>query len=300
MQPYDYDPFYLDWAALLDRPVYSSDKKKVGFLRKVLPEYLVVKQGFVNLSSYVIPKCLVHSIDKKGIMLGITASQVHSRYSYVKMKYLVPGNLPKSAGNLAVRDRVVTFRRATSRNRLAAAMAFLSGILFIISGYKADIEIYDLVREQIAIHTVRDFWIYAVIPVGLLAMLSQLGGITVLMGGGLFAANRVNVGKFLVGVGTGQGLFTILLRILQELWSGRLMLDNNYIIWLTSTAAGLGILFAVTSQSVSKGKGSNLTFGVVKFALKLVAAKRRRTRKTTPAEKGRKTTKNVGGGGSKQ
>jgi hypothetical protein len=35
------------------------------------------------------------------------------------------------------------------------------------------------------VNTARDFWAYAVIPVGFLALLSQLGGLTVLMGAGL-------------------------------------------------------------------------------------------------------------------
>ena len=36
------------------------------------------------------------------------------------------------------------------------------------------------------------------VPVGLLALIAQLGGIAVLMGAVLFVANRVNIGKFLV------------------------------------------------------------------------------------------------------
>ena len=47
------------------------------------------------------------------------------------------------------------------------------------------------------------------------------------MGAGLFVANRVNMGIFLVLVGTGQGLFTIALRIMTEIWFGRLMLLKN-------------------------------------------------------------------------
>jgi hypothetical protein len=90
-----------------------------------------------------------------------------------------------------------------------------------------------------------------IIPIGILAILSQLGGITVMMGAGLFAANRVNLCKLLVMVGTGQGLFTI---ASGELWS-----VNNYVTWLTSTATtGLRILFAVVSPSIAKGKGDSL------------------------------------------
>ena len=37
------------------------------------------------------------------------------------------------------------------------------------------------------------------------------------MGAGLFIANRVKMGIFLVLVGTGQGLFTIALRIMRDM-----------------------------------------------------------------------------------
>jgi hypothetical protein len=55
-------------------------------------------------------------------------------------------------------------------------------MLFILSGYKANIEIYNLIRDQLVINTVREFWVYAVMPVGFLALLAQLGGLTMLMG----------------------------------------------------------------------------------------------------------------------
>ena len=102
-------------------------------------------------------------------------------------------------------------------------------------------------------------------PIGILAILSQLGGITVIMGAGLFVANRVNIGKFLVIIGTGQGLFTIALRIGSEIWSGNSFLANNYIIWLTTSATGLGVLFAIISQSVSKGQGTSIYSKVFRF-----------------------------------
>ena len=80
-----------------------------------------------------------------------------------------------------------------TRNRLAACIAFVSGIMFLLSGYRANIEIYNLIREQLVVNTAKDFWTYALVPVGVLALLSQLGGLTVLMGAALFAANRVNM-----------------------------------------------------------------------------------------------------------
>lgn len=233
---------------------------------------MVVKKGLVGLSSYLIPKSLAEAVDKKGIRLRITAYEVRHKYSHSKMKRLaLYGQVPKSAvQQRIVYDRLQTLRYSTTRNRLAASIAFVSGILFLLSGYRANIEIYNLVREQLVVNTPREFWVNAVLPVGFLALLAQLGGLTVLMGAGLFAANRVNIGKFLVMVGTGQGLITILINIVLEFWTGRLALDNNYVTWLTSTAAGVGILFAVVASYITKGKGPNIYMRAGKFVLRKV------------------------------
>ena len=128
--------------------------------------------------------------------------------------------------------------------------------------------IYHLIENEVRIEVAGQFWLFVLLPIGLLTILSQLGGITVIMGAGLFATNRVNIGKFLVAIGTGQGLFTIALRILSEVWSGHSLLANNYVIWLTSSAAGLGILFAVLSQSISKGKGDSIYAKILRFLLR--------------------------------
>lgn len=268
----DHDPFS-DWSQLINRPVYAVDGKKVGFLRSILADYLLVKKGFIVLNKYYIPKTLAESVDRKGrIRLRITALEVRANYTYSKMKEVLTaiGYLPeRKVKPSSSYERLETIRYGTTRNRAAAAIAFVSGILFIFSGYKANIAIYNLIQDQIiAIDGLRDFWQYLIEPIGVLALLAQLGGITVLFGAGFFAANRVNIGKFLVIIGTGQGLFTIAIRILTEIWTGQIWGVDNYVTWLTSSAAGLGILFAVLSQSVSKGKGQSISSKAVRFALR--------------------------------
>jgi hypothetical protein len=89
-----------------------------------------------------------------------------------------------------------------------------------------------------------------------------------MMGAGLFAANRVNLGKLLVMVGTGQGLFTIAIRILVELWSGQWWSLNNYVTWLTSPATGLGVLFAVVAPNIAKGKGDSIFSKIIRLLLR--------------------------------
>jgi hypothetical protein len=267
-----HDPFS-DWSELINRPVYSIDGKKIGFVRKLVADYMLVKKGLVTLNKYFIPKSLAESLDKKRrIRLKVDAKEVHAKYSYAKMKDLLTAleNVPEQdVKPQPLYDRLQTFRYGVTRNRAAAAIAFVSGILFLSSGYKANLEIYHLVtNEIIAIDGLRDFWQYLIAPIGVLSLLAQFGGITVLFGAGFFAANRVNIGKFLVIVGTGQGLFTIAIRILTELWTGQIWGVDNYVTWLTSSAAGLGILFAVLSQSMSKGKGRSISSKAVRFALR--------------------------------
>ena len=235
---------------------------------------MIVKRGLISLRKYFIPVALAESVSKKGIRLRVTAYDARTKYSsFMSRRFLATfENMPKSEiRDRPVYDRLQTLRYSTTRNRLAAGVAFVSGIMFLISGYKADLGIYNLITQQLAIYTPKDFWAYVITPIGLLALLSQLSGFTVLMGAGLFAANRINLGKFLVYIGTGQGLITIAARIMTEFASGRLGqlgLENNYVTWLTSTAAGLGLLFAIIAPTLAKGKGDSITTRALRFVLR--------------------------------
>ena len=157
-----------------------------------------------------------------------------------------------------------------SRNRLAAVITSVSGIVFLIPGYKADITFYYLIEKEILINIPSDFGSPIIFSIGILVIISQLGGITVLVGAGLFAANRVNLGKIFVGIGTGQGLFTIALRIIYDIWSGRIDLANNYVLWLTSFATGLAILLSVIAMSISKGDNENTFIRMIKFIIRKI------------------------------
>jgi hypothetical protein len=271
--PYDKDDPISQWSDLKHKSVYSIDGRKLGFLRKVVSDYMFVSSGFISLTKYFIPIALAESISKKGITLSITSYEARSKYSYSKMKNTLTsmGIMPKTVvKHRPLYDRFLTVRYKATRNRLAAASAFVSGTLFLISGYHANLEIYHIIGDQIAMHTPKELWTFILAPVGILAFMAQLGGIAVLIGAALFLVNRVNIGKFLVIIGTGQGIITIGVRILFDLLSGNLfVLENNYITWLTSSAVGFGILFAVISQSISKGESESIASKTLKFVLRI-------------------------------
>ena len=237
----NYDDPFSNWSDLIHKSVYSVDGKNLGFLRKIHSDYMVVGAGLISLKSYFIPKSLAESVSKKGIRLNITAYEARSKYSYAKMRSVVTifKFMPKyTVEHRVFYDRFHTLRYNITRNRLAAGIAFLSGVLLLISGYKATLLIYQIITQEILLHTTQEFWMVLLFPLRILAIISQLGGITVLIGAGLFAVNRVNLGKFCLSIGTGQGMFTIAFHILSEISSsssGILTFGNHYVIWLTSS-----------------------------------------------------------------
>ena len=217
---------------------------------------------------------------KNDVKLKTTAYEVRNRYSYTKMKnILMPLRIVNKTSTTSaaikskkmLRDIYESIRYSRwQRNQLAAIIAFVSGIIFLISGYKVDVTFYYIIQKEILTNLPNYISPLVIISIETLVLITQLGGITVLVGAGLFAANRVNLGKLWIGIGTGQGLFTIALRIIFDVWYGRIDLVNNYVVWLMSSAAGLAILFSVVARSVSKGESENTFIRIIKFIIKKV------------------------------
>ncbi|AIF82836.1 hypothetical protein NTE_00758 [Candidatus Nitrososphaera evergladensis SR1] len=137
------------------------------------------------------------------------------------------------------------------RNKLAGMLAIASGVLFLASGYHPSTAIYDLVAAGLKEYTAKDVWQVAIVPLGLLALVAQLGGIVVIIGGVLFFKNRITTGKFFVMIGTGQGILTIILSLILGLASEGSGFLGNYVLWFTGTAAGIGIICSIISRTIA-------------------------------------------------
>jgi hypothetical protein len=277
---HDDDTSFSDESELLHKSVYSSDGKKLGFVKKVLPDNIIIQSEFTWLRKYVVSKSTIVSIGIKDVKLKMTAYDVRNRYSYTKMKtLLIPLRIVKktSTSSAAIRfkrifhDIYESIRYSRwQRNQLAAIIAFVSGVIFLISGYKVDVTFYYSIQKEILTNLPNYLWPLVTVSTEILVIITQLGGITVLVGAGLFAANRVNLGKIWIGIGTGQGLFTIALRIVFDVSYGRIDLANNYVVWLMSSAAGLAILFSVVARSVSKGESENTFIRIIRFIIRKI------------------------------
>jgi hypothetical protein len=285
----DDDTLFSYDSGLLHKSIYSSDGKKLGFIKKVFPDNIIIQSEFTWLRKYIVPKSTIISISKKDIGLKITAYEVRYRYSYRKMKnaIIMPSKIVKrtmssasgttttSSSSSTARKHKRIFRdiyesilySKWQRNQLAAFIAFVSGIIFLVSGYKANVTFYYLIQKELLSSLPSTTWMPVIITIGIIVIISQLGGITVLVGAGLFAANRINLGKLLIAIGTGQGLFTIALRVIYDIWSGRIDLANNYILWLMSSATGMAILFSVIARTISKGDNENIFIRIIKFVI---------------------------------
>lgn len=140
----------------------------------------------------------------------------------------------------------------SNRNRAAGGLALASAILFIISGYSVNLGIYRAVEAGLQENTAREVWEVAIIPINILAIVAQLGGIAVLAGAFLFLSNHITSGKILVLIGTGQGIITIAIALVIELVQGGIVEANNYVLWLATSATGIGILFSIIARSIAK------------------------------------------------
>lgn len=140
----------------------------------------------------------------------------------------------------------------SNRNRAAGGLALASAILFIISGYSVNLGIYRAVEAGLQENTAREVWEVAIIPINILAIVAQLGGIAVLAGAFLFLSNHITSGKILVIIGTGQGIITIAIALVIELVQGGIVEANNYVLWLATSATGIGILFSIIARSIAR------------------------------------------------
>jgi hypothetical protein len=72
------DDLFADWSGLVHISVYSIDRKKLGYLRAIYSDYMIIVRGVIKLIKYFIPKSAAKSITKNSIKLRIMAYEANS------------------------------------------------------------------------------------------------------------------------------------------------------------------------------------------------------------------------------
>ncbi len=129
------------------------------------------------------------------------------------------------------------------RNDQAALLATVSAGFLLLTGYSGARSVYNFFELLVDIFGARAFLIalaYAFVAI------ASLGGFAVLAGGYLIWKDRVRTGRLLILIGSGAGLFTLLLFLLVQIRRG------NVDLLLSVLPAILGVAIGIAARLRAK------------------------------------------------
>jgi len=128
------------------------------------------------------------------------------------------------------------------RNKTPFLLALIGGILLWIAGAAGSVGIAGTITEILAsIPELAPFVDILNLIYYVLLLLAGLGGITVIGGAWLMTTARLGTGKFLIGIGAGMGLISLIIQIAQNVYTlgGGAALDLFLATAMTTTGAGI-------------------------------------------------------------
>jgi hypothetical protein len=131
---------------------------------------------------------------------------------------------------------------------MAGVIAIIGGIFLFISGTAGMVDflesLQDIINEFMGetnetIEMV--FWI--------LIFIAFLGGIAVIIGGYLILKDFPIAGKILIILGTSMGIIGLIINLISAIYRGE---TGNFLNWLTTSFAGIGVIMAIAAQRIAK------------------------------------------------
>jgi hypothetical protein len=139
----------------------------------------------------------------------------------------------------------------SKRNKIAFIIAIIAGLFLIVSGVTGGTGIWGYILNLIVTLIGGEVAIIASYVLLALAILANLGGITVILGGIMFYIGHITTGRFLSSIGAGMGIFGFIILYLLAFYGGW-----AYLITITAqlinTIGGLGILLSIISSVIAK------------------------------------------------
>jgi hypothetical protein len=138
------------------------------------------------------------------------------------------------------------------RNKVAFALGLLGGIVMIFAGVVGGVGFWTLLPLLAAILGLPpEFALLVNLVLVVLSFIAGLGGFAVIIGSFLILANRVGLGKFIVGLGAGMGLFGFILLLAENYLSGTLAV--TWLLAILQTPGFLGVVLSILARMVAKG-----------------------------------------------
>ncbi|MFW9846931.1 MAG: hypothetical protein ACFFD6_09300 [Candidatus Thorarchaeota archaeon] len=139
------------------------------------------------------------------------------------------------------------------RNQMPFLLALLGGILLWIAGATGSVGIAGTITVILAsIPELAPFVDILNLIYYVLLILAGLGGITVIGGGLLMTTNRFGTGRFLIGIGAGMGLISLIIQIAQNIYTVGAGSALDLFLATAMTTTGVGIILSIVARRTAK------------------------------------------------
>jgi hypothetical protein len=146
------------------------------------------------------------------------------------------------------------FSGDTLKNGLSVALALIGGFLLVqVSwvgsiGFIADIAYFaqnyfsPLISDSVELVLTILFYVAA------------LGGIAVIIGGVLIGLSRIRIGKFVIGLGAGVGLFGLIIMLVEAFMIGGVLGFTEILTYVSQSIAWIGVIMSIVARSRAKSE----------------------------------------------
>jgi hypothetical protein len=146
------------------------------------------------------------------------------------------------------------FSGDTLKNGLSVALALIGGFLLVqVSwvgsiGFIADIAYFaqnyfsPLISDTVELVLTILFYI------------ASLGGFVVIIGGVLIGLSRIRIGKFVIGLGAGVGLFGLIIMLVEAFMIGGVLGFTEILTYVSQSIAWIGVIMSIVARSRAKSE----------------------------------------------
>ena len=132
---------------------------------------------------------------------------------------------------------------------VAFVLAVVAGVLLLISGIHGPTETYQLIIDNLPLF-IQDQQILQIANMVALILItiSLAGGLAVIAGGILILANRVGIGRLLIGLGAGIGIPWLIMLAITLITTGQVA----SVLAEYSTTGWVGLILALIAGAIAK------------------------------------------------